>query len=1581
MSLQKNIDDNDSDFVKGVKDLINKNIQTYQINDSRITSDYGGEVGTTKSYNGRQLLELLQNADDEDTDEVLIELDTKENTLTVSNNGSPFTVSGIASLMIANNSDKKSRKREIIGNKGLGFRSILNWTDKIEIIRKDITLEFSPAIAKDYFEKIVSDKERRAELKKKEPPPKGQVPFAVLAIPELKENKGDKFNWETSIKLHYKDDGNTKETNPDQPQSLVPSTEESIRIQLGSLKPEILLFLNSIKEIKYSIDGQPTIIENPDKTKEKKSQIVINESKWSIKDTGNKLLEKNQEKYYNIKVAWKDDLSDKDTNFFTYFPTQVPIHLPCIIHASFDLDPTRNHINNLPENITVLEEVVNVLCGLAENELKTPGKSDWLSYRLLTPTSNSENIFLKTNFFEKLALKKKGLEIYPSVDGNYYSLEKVVYYGEDFSNWVQNNGFGKSFPGLLLPNEEQLNLNKHHFPFKFSLEEFQSIIEQISPQIKTIDERVELIRFLTESEFEDYHDNQYPLLLDTNKALIPEQTQVFTLERGSVDKYSIPDFSKLTFIDNSLLEKLYEEFSDDIKEDKNKEEHRSRKLKRILDPIIYIGSNDINDVAKNLVSSLNSFIENFESTDKSISKNDAIDRIVFSLFTIFIENESREGVLPSPISLCNRAEQISKCNNLFLGNEYPSGQITESIFEGIYTSNDYVNGKYRGLLEVVEGIEAATIENFLLWLGVNKHVRFKTIDVPNEHNIDFDYINYVFKKLNKDIPKYSGFNFKGLEIYDVAKTVAKLSCEKLILLIHKEARIKQRLDIWNLEDPLKYSYIHWFDIYPKPSYINYQLSKFFNFEDYLIDNNNLDFVNKISVNNSEPLFQKYNVCERDVNQVLLLLGAKNSISEMRPDRIYEILRDYEALENEGKTTQLFYKQALNILEKKDYSPSEKQKNGLRVYAKSSDKKKGSWLPADKVYYSNNTVLPASILKNKYILNVPKRFGEEKVKNYLGVNLFSEFELELIPNSIIVNERLTKELMEELDALRPFFLGYRLKELSGVSIQKDAASQLKSYRVFIVRAGSYKTKEDPEVFLKTNEFIRKDNDYFLCIDKDSTISLLKNNPLFCDAIAEILCLVCKVWDHREQFWFAIKYGTKQLEHQFETSGEDQSLIVARELLGISTYEITFWRAIYVLQNIQYIEGVYDEKQLEKKLNSDLGILLNNNYNKVDFENFDNRESFEFLKWLCSVKGCTLSQIKQNLPSFHGIKDWHTQQFSNWSFELVADFSKAVWLLLSKKDISEQSNFESIKNGYKIFIQESINELSSSNSWSFDINYKELLIDKLNNKYSININDDKLAAVSIDNFYQSLLKESNVEWDQLSDADKSLFYFQEHEELLRGKLDKYKSNLDDNDATTDDTPDDEASDILEASFEGKIAPALKGKTGKVFPSSVYDPKKGDRQKKAGKGAEKLVYKSLKKKYPNGKIQWLSGNSEQVGVIKDDTLGYDFRYTKENSENWFFLEVKSVSNDSFIISAFEVYTAFENKGKYHLGLVKDKKIFIDEGFFEKKEWQSNFDQLRTASFVRPLDYEVFFEFPTKEDKHLQENEMPEKADNKKQ
>ncbi|MBK6834258.1 MAG: ATP-binding protein [Bacteroidetes bacterium] len=120
-----------SEYLKGKENLI---------------SLYEGEKGINNDYKGRQLLELIQNADDAESSIIKIIIDTKESKLQIINEGIPFSFGGFQSLMVPNLSTK--RKKKYIGNKGLGFRSILNWSKKVTISSGGCVVSFSPEFAK-----------------------------------------------------------------------------------------------------------------------------------------------------------------------------------------------------------------------------------------------------------------------------------------------------------------------------------------------------------------------------------------------------------------------------------------------------------------------------------------------------------------------------------------------------------------------------------------------------------------------------------------------------------------------------------------------------------------------------------------------------------------------------------------------------------------------------------------------------------------------------------------------------------------------------------------------------------------------------------------------------------------------------------------------------------------------------------------------------------------------------------------------------------------------------------------------------------------------------------------------------------------------------------------------------------------------------------------------------------------------------------------------------------------------------------------------------------------------------------------
>lgn len=144
------------DFIKSKLETRKK---VYLTNSNIILEDYRKEKEKIEEYNGRQLLEMLQNADDKAiTDkEKTCFIKLTENQLTIANSGRKFSEGGIESLMYSNISPKVLEQNKV-GQKGLGFRSILSWANKISIKSYDFAVEFSEANAKEFLKNLIEEK-------------------------------------------------------------------------------------------------------------------------------------------------------------------------------------------------------------------------------------------------------------------------------------------------------------------------------------------------------------------------------------------------------------------------------------------------------------------------------------------------------------------------------------------------------------------------------------------------------------------------------------------------------------------------------------------------------------------------------------------------------------------------------------------------------------------------------------------------------------------------------------------------------------------------------------------------------------------------------------------------------------------------------------------------------------------------------------------------------------------------------------------------------------------------------------------------------------------------------------------------------------------------------------------------------------------------------------------------------------------------------------------------------------------------------------------------------------------------------
>ena len=398
-------------FKQDIEKLIESNLKTYRDNSDRFIADYNRELELTKEYNGRQLLELLQNADDAASPEVLIKWDKDNFNLTISNKGEPFETGGIKSLMLANLSTKT--KISYIGNKGLGFRSILNWAEQINIVSNGCLISFSETIANNVFENQLNlTPHNKKQLRSDRNLTLETVPFPILAIPTIEVNR-EKNDWTTSIEISYRKE-----------------FENDIAKQLSEIKEEILLFLNNVQKITILQNGNTAIelISYKEET-EGLETVSIQDKKWHVFSMENELPSeyqdktKNEKQSYSLKVAFQNDLSDTYHKLFNFFPTQLSISLPCIIHGTFELNSSRNHLNESKKNEFILKQLVELLTKCALH--LTTEQIDWRAYKLLTPSLEQSDSKLIISFYEKLKEKKFTSQIYPCISNQYFTFSEV----------------------------------------------------------------------------------------------------------------------------------------------------------------------------------------------------------------------------------------------------------------------------------------------------------------------------------------------------------------------------------------------------------------------------------------------------------------------------------------------------------------------------------------------------------------------------------------------------------------------------------------------------------------------------------------------------------------------------------------------------------------------------------------------------------------------------------------------------------------------------------------------------------------------------------------------------------------------------------------------------------------------------------------------------------------------------------------------------------------------------------------------------------------------------------------------------
>lgn len=405
--------------------------------------------------------ELLQNAEDERADRVVIEY--YDDKLIFYHNGEPFDqgdVRGVSSMLMGT---KDRNDAQTIGRFGMGFKSVFKYTYQPEIYSDDEAFRIENYLLPVEIEDGWDFRTVKEQLSYKRTGGGSYYPFAgqnhltKIVIPFLKRNN----------------DGSLKK---------VPGKE--VLQKLEELTGEILLFLNHIESLYWvnKNNGKFAMISlDEDQTDHSLVTCRIEGSAFGNKENITRYLK--FKKVFNhpdmnaaeVSVAYKVNRQANNVNELTgsvpvwvYFPTRDMTKLPFYIHGAFETAVSREKLMTPSDfNTDLFDELGNLICD-SLHELKNRNliTQHFIRYVIMSAFKDESDNNTIPSLREKITETFKTNAILPDRDGSYRMAKDLsipVPFGisefcghELVKDSLENAGYFVAFN-----NEKELNFNEY----------------------------------------------------------------------------------------------------------------------------------------------------------------------------------------------------------------------------------------------------------------------------------------------------------------------------------------------------------------------------------------------------------------------------------------------------------------------------------------------------------------------------------------------------------------------------------------------------------------------------------------------------------------------------------------------------------------------------------------------------------------------------------------------------------------------------------------------------------------------------------------------------------------------------------------------------------------------------------------------------------------------------------------------------------------------------------------------------------------------------------------------------------------
>ncbi|MBR4321418.1 DUF3883 domain-containing protein [Treponema sp.] len=748
------------------------------------------EKSDIKGYHGREILELLQNADDayqksieegNKPDKPLeVCITYKDNIFSITNTGTVFDKKGIKAIVQGNISPKKGK---YIGNKGTGFRSILNWAKTVKVLSGGFNVIFSKEIANSFFEEI---KQEKQIVKQLENNPSLYVP--MLAIPKPLENQV--YNDSTTIEIEIDETKLNDEFN--------------VIKQLDSIDLRILLFLPNTSKIFITTDDKKITYQRKIITREtdikalskiksdikppRKIEIFKKDdakSEPAVKETffvfdkviPERILEDDVKKDILLSVAIPETY-EKFTSghLYTFFPlldAESPFN--CLLHASYDLNSSRNSINPGEKNDIIIKEQLKFIIEIAQFYIKNNDSKT--AYKIISPLSATKDSFSFPTVYSKFKLEDFYVDnliktkLFYTVNGNLISIQDKP---KVFENGCPNFFIGNKFETLLKINSSDeiftffaFLIRHSKMDYEYDETELEEIISELSNSW-TISQQVQVFIWWNQSNY----TNLLPKLLkiknddeEENDEFLKINDRCYLLS-GDFNNLELPKWVKVPSLRKEYQEELFSQSESlqqiiEQKENSNETDMARLIVQSKIFPDIEFSYRD----RSTIISAVNSSVENYEQA------------IEFVKWLWDNYSEDKEWNPPK-----RNSDQKIKYNFPDKNNE---AEPKDSDF--FYFGSDYDNSladklfdeRYSPIPKIQEfGIDESELEPFKYFLrkfGVKDYPVIETMEIEPLDSFADKFIKLVNKYGDIGYSSYMSYKWQWLYIKNLKELLNSLS--------------------------------------------------------------------------------------------------------------------------------------------------------------------------------------------------------------------------------------------------------------------------------------------------------------------------------------------------------------------------------------------------------------------------------------------------------------------------------------------------------------------------------------------------------------------------------------------------------------------------------------------------------------------------------------------------------------------------------------------------------------------------------------------------------------------------------------